>query len=417
MMHEAEAPGRWKKPLNSLFEPINIYRHIRILLLWPRAQAASGSAQAAAAQPARGARRPATRRLRDAQTEPEDARKNLGSHIIGILVLSLDKNSRLNLGGWQGVYCAPLERDQGSSPQSHGTWLPAVGSQVAVSKEPHLVPTLYQIKYSGEASKEGSARDKRDNHTNARSIGIGRCERKCEERFSRGCMVRSITLQGRLAAAVMKLVALQPSALGIGVLVGSALGIAIHRKLLQTKVRSAKYFAGMIKCKPELMEQYMQLHDHTWDEVMARMYASGMRDFNVWYHQETQTMFHQWCYVGNDFEADMERVAADPIVRFWWTYCEPCQVPLHWQGPPPSQGGTGDPNYPGQWWSPLKHVNSCGAWATSWSARYPNPDFVPCHPGRLTSTKDNPPAVHNRTGPAAGWTSYKQETSWLKFAR
>ena len=171
----------------------------------------------------------------------------------------------------------------------------------------------------------------------------------------------------------------------------------------------------MIKCKPELMQQYMQLHDHTWDEVMARMYKSNMRDFNVWYHEETQMMFHQWVYVGKDFGADMAAVEADPIIRFWWTYCEPCQEPLHWRGPPPSQGGKGDPAYPGEWWSPLRHVNSCGAWAAAWSARWPNPDFVPCHPNGLTSTKDTPPAVHNRTGPAAGWTSYKQDPAgWLK---
>ena len=141
---------------------------------------------------------------------------------------------------------------------------------------------------------------------------------------------------------------------------------------------------------------------------MARMYRSNMRDFTVWLHEETHTMFHQFVYIGDDFEADMAAVSNDPVVRFWWSYCEPCQDPLHWEGLPPSQGGQGSASHPCQWWSPLKQVNHCGAWSTAWATCFPDPDFVPTHPEGLTSTKDKPPAVHNRTGVAAAWTSYKQ---------
>ena len=100
----------------------------------------------------------------------------------------------------------------------------------------------------------------------------------------------------------------------------------------------------------------------------------------------------------------------DPEIKHWWTYCEPCPAPLHWKGPPPSQGGTGDPQYPGEWWAPLKQVNHCGAWAVSWADSLgPNPAYTPNHPKGLASTKDAPPAVHNRTGAASGWTSYQQQ--------
>ena len=40
--------------------------------------------------------------------------------------------------------------------------------------------------------------------------------------------------------------------------------------------------------------QYTQLHDHTWDEVMSRMYEANMRNFVVYYHKELQLMFHHW---------------------------------------------------------------------------------------------------------------------------
>jgi L-rhamnose mutarotase len=180
---------------------------------------------------------------------------------------------------------------------------------------------------------------------------------------------------------------------------GRQLGVGGHRS-------SGKYVAGMIKVKPELLAQYMCLHDHTWDEVMERMNRSKMRDFTVWLHEETNTLFHQFVYVGDDYDADMAAVAADPVVRFWWSFCEPCQEPRHWDGAPPSQGGCGKPSHPSEWWSPLKLVNHCGSWSTSWASSWPDPDFEPNHPQRLTSTKDAPPPVHNRP---SGWTNYTQE--------
>lgn len=186
----------------------------------------------------------------------------------------------------------------------------------------------------------------------------------------------------------------------------AACAVAYALKFRQTKLRGGVYYGDMIKAKREHIEQYMAMHDHTWDEVMDRMYKSNMRDFMVWLHEESMTMFHSFCYVGDDFEADMAAIAADPITRFWWSYCEPCQQPLHWTGAPPSQGGAGDPSFKGQWWSPLKLVTHTGAWATAWANELgPNPSYKPCHPRGLLTTKDNTPPLHNRP---PSWTSYAQ---------
>lgn len=192
-------------------------------------------------------------------------------------------------------------------------------------------------------------------------------------------------------------------------LAGGACAALAACALLRRAERRAgrrRYCAGMIKVRPGLLlEQYRMLHDACWTEVLARMHKQHMRDFSVWLHEETHTMFHSFVYVGDDFEADMAAVDADPVVRFWWSHCEPCQEPLHWRGPPPSQGGLGDPAHPGEWWSPLQLVTHCGGWATAWSDSYPDPHFVATHPRGETSTKERPPAVHNRP---AGWTSFAQ---------
>jgi L-rhamnose mutarotase len=49
-------------------------------------------------------------------------------------------------------------------------------------------------------------------------------------------------------------------------------------------------------------------------------------------------LFSYFEYVGNDFQADMAKMAADPKTQEWWSECKPCQIRLpdtpegeHWK--------------------------------------------------------------------------------------
>ena len=50
-----------------------------------------------------------------------------------------------------------------------------------------------------------------------------------------------------------------------------------ERRSVPGERRSGRYCAGLIRAKPAMLEQYMQLHDRTWPEVMARMHTCNMR--------------------------------------------------------------------------------------------------------------------------------------------
>jgi L-rhamnose mutarotase len=63
-------------------------------------------------------------------------------------------------------------------------------------------------------------------------------------------------------------------------------------------------------------------------------------------------LFSTFDYVGDNFEADMAAIAADPVTQRWWKLCEPLQEPLVWSGPPPSAGGRGGDG--GEWWATLE---------------------------------------------------------------
>jgi L-rhamnose mutarotase len=146
-----------------------------------------------------------------------------------------------------------------------------------------------------------------------------------------------------------------------------------------------------------MYNQYTQLHDNTWTEVMARMLKSNMRNFVVYYHEETGLMFHHFEYIGDDFEADMKACDDDPTIQRWWTYCEPCQNPFHWEGPPPSQQGKGGKG--GEWWASMKCLNHCGGWPVAWTdAHGPPPGWVKNNPFGKESTSSSEPnhLQHNR---------------------
>jgi len=130
--------------------------------------------------------------------------------------------------------------------------------------------------------------------------------------------------------------------------------IAVTSRLLskRKKRKVAQRMGGMIRLTPGKYEEYKRLHAAVWPSVLQRLYDSNIRNYTI-YHRDG-ILFSHFEYIGTDFEADSAKISADPQTRKWWEVCEPCQHPLNWSGPPPSQGGTG----PGQWWASMEEV--CG---------------------------------------------------------
>ena len=158
-------------------------------------------------------------------------------------------------------------------------------------------------------------------------------------------------------------------------------------------------YGGAIRLNPLQYQRYRELHDNVWDQVLERMYQSNIRNFVIYYHKETSTLYQSFEWIGHwcgrstlsssvgggdehddnhdeasRFQRDMDAIANDPITRSWWMECEPCQIPFgQWpsDGQPPSQGGGGD-----GWWAPLECVCHAGHWPTAYSIHRRDPDFV-----------------------------------------
>ena len=76
--------------------------------------------------------------------------------------------------------------------------------------------------------------------------------------------------------------------------------------------------------------RYRELHADVWQSVLDRLEASHIRNYSIFVGtiEGRRCLFSYFEYDGTDFEADMQKVAADPETRRWWLETDPCQEPL-----------------------------------------------------------------------------------------
>ena len=99
--------------------------------------------------------------------------------------------------------------------------------------------------------------------------------------------------------------------------------------------------AQVIRLDPDQIEEYERVHAAVWPEVLAQIARSGIRNYSI--HRYETLLFANFDYVGDDFDADMAAIAADPATQQWWSVCEPLQRPF------PERAA-------GEWWMEIPEV-------------------------------------------------------------
>lgn len=103
-----------------------------------------------------------------------------------------------------------------------------------------------------------------------------------------------------------------------------------------TKVPDRVERYGMvIGIRPEKIDDYRRLHAAAWPGVLAKIRESHIRNYSI-YLREVEPgqylLFSYFEYTGDDFAADMARMAADTETRRWWKETDPCQEPVPTRG-------------------------------------------------------------------------------------
>ena len=105
-------------------------------------------------------------------------------------------------------------------------------------------------------------------------------------------------------------------------------------------------YGTVIMLKPETLAYYKELHAAVWPSVLKKIKECHIRNYSI-YLKEIEAgkiyLFAYFEYTGDDYAADMARMAADPETQRWWKETDPCQAPI------PLRGDK-------EWWSRMDEV-------------------------------------------------------------
>ena len=104
-----------------------------------------------------------------------------------------------------------------------------------------------------------------------------------------------------------------------------------------------KRIAQIIGLKPEEIAEYKRVHADVWPSVLAMIASCNIRNYSIFLREPENLLFAYMEYHGDDWDADMAKMAADPETQRWWEICMPMQAPL-------------DTRDEGDWWASTEEV-------------------------------------------------------------
>lgn len=90
-------------------------------------------------------------------------------------------------------------------------------------------------------------------------------------------------------------------------------------------------YCQLIGLRPEARDEYIRYHANVWPGVLATIEACNIRNYSIYLHDDLLVAYFE--YHGDDFDADMKRMAADPETQRWWSIMDPMQELLPAAGP------------------------------------------------------------------------------------
>jgi L-rhamnose mutarotase len=102
-----------------------------------------------------------------------------------------------------------------------------------------------------------------------------------------------------------------------------------------------KRFGQVIRVRPERLDEYVSYHADVWPDVLAMIRECNIRNYSI--YRKDHYLFAYFEYHGEDFDADMAKMAADPTTQKWWEIMKPMQEPLETRSE-------------GEWWATMEEV-------------------------------------------------------------
>jgi L-rhamnose mutarotase len=107
----------------------------------------------------------------------------------------------------------------------------------------------------------------------------------------------------------------------------------------------------IIRLKRESLQAYKECHAEVWPAVLKQIKECNISDYSIYLDERSMILFATMKWNGSDFEADMEKMRANPEVQKWWQMTDNMQETL-------VDGSSGSTD-PKGWWKDLEEVFHC----------------------------------------------------------
>ncbi len=107
-----------------------------------------------------------------------------------------------------------------------------------------------------------------------------------------------------------------------------------------------KRIGSVTRVKPDHVKKYVDLHAAVWPGVLKLIEQCNIQNYSIFFKKlpnGEHFLFSYLEYTGDDFDADMKKMAAHEETRQWWAVCKPCLEPV-------------EDLPPGEVWAPMQQV-------------------------------------------------------------
>ena len=133
----------------------------------------------------------------------------------------------------------------------------------------------------------------------------------------------------------------------VTIVMAALCAVACSPKAAETaKKKAPARYGSVIGVRAEKLDEYKKLHAAVWPEVLKMIKTCNIQNYSIYLRKMPDGQYYLFSYfeyTGDDFKADMAKMAADATTKRWWAECEPCQKPL-------------DDRKEGEWWASMEEV-------------------------------------------------------------
>jgi L-rhamnose mutarotase len=102
-------------------------------------------------------------------------------------------------------------------------------------------------------------------------------------------------------------------------------------------------FGQVIQLRPEVLDEYKQIHVKIWPEIEYAIRGSGIKNYSIFFKDNWLFAYFEYDGPDEEFAQRMEWLANAPRMQEWWGITKAMQQPLETRAE-------------GEWWATMEEV-------------------------------------------------------------